>query len=1813
MDDLQRQHKELINKATNDPQLSQFIQPNKPKKKKRLSNHDHSNTLIFQNSTSSLIKKKKTNKYLTKSRSTASLLPAINPSPSTSALPQPKKWSCTSNKMRKSQFDHVLKLQKFVKYKAKKRSLNKSLSTTILLSDNNKQNIDRSLSWNKHLRLLEEYDYNRVILQELCSKIAFSNKDSGNLLSSLIVRNNAIIENVSSALGFERNRIDSITKSNKTLSASKVSLHGELESMKSKFDNIKHQISSFNASQNKHNKQLKLAQQIATDSKLKLHDKEYKSHIIHLEYKQDQRALLDTIKILQTELSANKESLAAFKGYDILQLFADERESNIILITNLSMNIKMDKIKSWFGTIKFNRISQLFSQRKFHFDANPKLLSYAMFVEFNSVDDAKFILELLSDRKIDQATEALKVYFAKEYPSKYVSVRSEFSKEQLLRLYHRFGTVENITLCGQSYIIRFENESQAASAVLNTHGRRMTLIQDAVTDNKDGGNLDKCMSVIDAVFANDIENIQFDDDEPKLFTLSKEAEHRIFALESNLDQIENILAVEWTPPEPEMKKQQRLKLQKQYEPPHMSLIERYNQMIQDVKDRIKRADEEITILKQVAVDKAALKHLRKYIDPKERSVEELKNEIDSKNMEAKKLQTIVGNWKAKCIAFDAELEKSKSNLMELRIRYQTLKRMKCSRMRKMQNAKTRRNSQTISFSDTEVDIASENGDDGDLLVQIEELETKLMLANEKILSFKAGNLSPKTKQFMTKTLVDGNENMEEQEIQIKLLNEELESKNAEMLIIKNQLKDALLRLDESGEQIEDLKKVQIEQSEQIKTMETAAKEAEEKAKIEPDAADDDKDGLVERLNEEIRAFKNEISDLNEELKENKKQIKEFQSILDNGEDGSSSGNSMLQQYMDENESLKKELRTNQRELKNAMIDIKTLEQNAGVIPKGTRRATIHTNSRKPLIQIDELSDSASSIHGDGNDQNEEVTKLKQEIKKSKAQITKLKKTNGQNETVLSLKTVEIRQLKKEMTELKQAKELCETLHIFAEEEEEEVITDTAADAPKKQNKKEVIDGTSSSGTGKTTSRSMNKSGNTTSRTTKRPPIMSAKQQKMIADMIKSRDGAEQKASKFKERVIVLERSNKKLTKNIKSLNSEIDNIKNNKDDIKTMSSDSPQSSSNNHEIDTISEDSPKEKDTIQKMPPPPKRNANAVASKARRASCFPLQQRGQNKGVNLLAAAKQSNTERSANSSRSMYSPISEVPVSELSMEDLQQQIKKLRKELAMWRNLDRNDGIKETHRVLNRTASAGPHKPLMVNKPKLKQPKSKHKVEKKWKMTKSRFLQITKGQHTKRSVKSKRWLLKTINEIFDSKYKSDKNCLRENRQILPLPEFIYHEYIPSRFGIKNLVDAMCWDIHNGVQHHSVSIKNDSDANSQKVEKEEFKEIITFKKFLEEDLSLNDLSFYLKARKVLTESKSLLLDDGFIPFKCINVLLDNIFDGTFKEYRLNISLKLQSLSLLHNDDNAIHKDRFLDFILKENQYLLHEFESSIQALYFHFNLNNQDILKNDDTTKALQFILKGVPTKSIDDIVSVIQNYNKHNVGCSDDMDSDESTNGPDKFVLIKPYMQFTNICKNLFMWKQQFFLPHFSYNANIQSLNFHIMRSVSMRWNEFKDNMIVPILEMFEKHSNAYYVMNGVGGGNQMQHKNNNNKDLLAITKIICRIRDYFEDIDRLISLSMGWDVFILYTQILSSLIQGFEVLDQYELKRLISKQDINQMQCTKAVDNYLYLYEDYVMKRLKRAVATKRTGAAHMPSLPNNGTVCSEYIHLNQQILQK
>ena len=75
--------------------------------------------------------------------------------------------------------------------------------------------------------------------------------------------------------------------------------------------------------------------------------------------------------------------------------------------------------------------------------------------------------------------------------------------------------------------------------------------------------------------------------------------------------------------------------------------------------------------------------------------------------------------------------------------------------------------------------------------------------------------------------------------------------------------------------------------------------------------------------------------------------------------------------------------------------------------------------------------------------------------------------------------------------------------------------------------------------------------------------------------------------------------------------------------------------------------------------------------------------------------------------------------------------------------------------------------------------------------MTPYRFLQITKGEHAQRPLRAKAWLLRTIGEIYAGKRKADAVAIRENFELLPLPEFIYHEYLPSKLGIKDLVDAV--------------------------------------------------------------------------------------------------------------------------------------------------------------------------------------------------------------------------------------------------------------------------------------------------------------------------------------------------------------------------------------------------------------------------------------
>jgi len=253
----------------------------------------------------------------------------------------------------------------------------------------------------------------------------------------------------------------------------------------------------------------------------------------------------------------------------------------------------------------------------------------------------------------------------------------------------------------------------------------------------------------------------------------------------------------------------------------------------------------------------------------------------------------------------------------------------------------------------------------------------------------------------------------------------------------------------------------------------------------------------------------------------------------------------------------------------------------------------------------------------------------------------------------------------------------------------------------------------------------------------------------------------------------------------------------------------------------------------------------------------------------------------------------------------------------------------------------------------------------------------------------------------------------------------------------------------------------------------------------------------------------------------------------------------------------------------------------------------------EDHREALQFILKGIPAKDVEGILKNAMTSTK---------------SGEEQFELVKPYCAFFSACRRLFAWKQQLLVPALSYNAQLTSLSIPILEAVSVRWAEFKENMVVPILAMFESHCNAYVLC--------ATREGNTNRDLLGITKLICRIRDYLEDMQTLSELKMGWDLFLLYTHVLAAVIEGFDLLDQYELKRTISKHDMSAGHATKTVDNYLFLYEDHVMKRLRRAVSNKSRAGAQLQQHAQQttststgvagGALVSHYLHLGQQVQQ-
>jgi hypothetical protein len=410
---------------------------------------------------------------------------------------------------------------------------------------------------------------------------------------------------------------------------------------------------------------------------------------------------------------------------------------------------------------------------------------------------------------------------------KYLVINSSFNKSQLLTIYKRFGRVQNLTsFDNSSYILTFENEAQASTALLNTHGRLLSVAVSCDDQSQSSSSSSSgSSSVMDVQFATDISNVIFDEDESNLAELCLDLNQKMYKLDESLDTIENILAVEYRPSEAEesrAKMQARLKLQSQYEPPHMNQIEKYNQMTNDTQTRIANITNEVRILQLIAKDKAPLRHLRKYIDPQLPTHEQLGQEMDHQKQEIKRLQKVVQLWKQKCSEIDVQFGETKQQLMEIRIRYQTLKRMRRPKMRNSNRNKkngsrnrnrrqklehseinTNQNGNTSNdnhnsngasyYSDTELDL-----DTSEFEATIEQLEMELEIANQKIKQFQS-DLQQKQNNSNDNNNYSNNDLSEEMQIRVELLKDEVQEKSDNIRQFRLQIKQLEAQLMDKNE------------------------------------------------------------------------------------------------------------------------------------------------------------------------------------------------------------------------------------------------------------------------------------------------------------------------------------------------------------------------------------------------------------------------------------------------------------------------------------------------------------------------------------------------------------------------------------------------------------------------------------------------------------------------------------------------------------------------------------------------------------------------------------------------------------------------------------------------------------------------------------------------------------------------------------------------------------------------------------------------------------------------------------------------------
>jgi len=389
---------------------------------------------------------------------------------------------------------------------------------------------------------------------------------------------------------------------------------------------------------------------------------------------------------------------------------------------------------------------------------------------------------------------------------------------------------------------------------------------------------------------------------------------------------------------------------------------------------------------------------------------------------------------------------------------------------------------------------------------------------------------------------------------------------------------------------------------------------------------------------------------------------------------------------------------------------------------------------------------------------------------------------------------------------------------------------------------------------------------------------------------------------------------------------------------------------------------------------------------------------------------------------------------------------------------------------------------PLRLGSVPAPSPKVRRDVAGKWKMTKSRFLQITKeGENSHRPVKSLKWLKRAMSEIYDAKKIADDVAFRDNITLIALPDFIYHEFIPSQKGIIALVDTMCWDIHN---------------SCEKFSKDKNWEVLTFKKFLHDELSTDVLAFYLKARSIVLKSSR--SHEGLIESIHFDGIVDNVFDTCTYSYRNKLSETLEVRGLAYHGKPELDMYLMMDIFIEEYNHLIVSFRNQALKLFCHMGLHQYSCVEFADYIPLFRIMLAGVPEEKSQKLLERLQ------------MPS----------IGLMPICQFEALVIKFSKLRLQFQLVTRPSKSSKQLEN-SLRNLIDHRWRDFEGDRFADVITIMYNLDRDY-------------------EDACDIRLQISQLKDKGKHLNMALMNELGWESFLTYFQILK---QTEYICDRYEI----------------------------------------------------------------------